>query len=262
MFRMLARAACAALISLTSAFTYSQSLMEEIRAEMLSAWLVTVEGEARTRTLRISGVEQAESGRLILEAVYGMTDGNQTAVRAEILQTDRIRTLFIVTQPGSKLSASQTSNGVFIGTFAATNGQTKGLKIEKITDAEFVKLRERTTASSGPKITPPGSDVPKECVAWIGGWSGEWQAIGFRNQGQLWVRSVDKDCNASIASSGPMDWKTHNVKNGRISDVFCNRNTGGMCRFEISSDLSTLNANYTNTAGGRNWGSFTRISPK
>lgn len=261
MHRVLGRVA-AAFMLFGAAMAYAEPSLIQLRTELVSAWLVTVDGEDRTRTLKISGVEQSDAGIFPLDAVYGWSDGNQTAVRAEINQAGQERTLLLTTQPGSKIAATQKPDGTFVGTFTSTSGQTKGLKIERLSEAGLLKAKSGIAASSIPEISPPGPDVPRECAAWSGGWTGQWQAAGYRNTSRLWVRSVDKDCNASIASTGPMEWKMHNVKGGSISDVFCNRETGGYCRFEMSSDFSKLSANYGNAAGGHNWAEFTKINLK
>ncbi len=241
---------------------YADPLLTQLKTELVSAWLVTVDGEDRTRTLKISGIVQKDAGVFRLDAVYGWSDGNQTPVRAEINQTGQERALLLTTQPGSRIAATQKPDGTFVGTFTSASGQTKGLRIEKLSDAGLLKAKSGIAASSIPEITPPGFDVPRECAAWIGGWTGQWQAAGYRNTSRLWVRSVDKDCNASIASTGPMEWKLHNVKDGSISGVFCNRETSGYCRFEMNSDLSKLSANYSNASGGNNWAEFTKINLK
>lgn len=262
MHGVLVRIAAAAFMCFGFAVAYAQPSLTQLKTELISAWLVTVEGEGRTRTLKISEVEQKDAGIFSLDAVYGWSDGNQTAVRAAINQTGQERTLLLTTQPGSMIAATQKTDGSFVGTFTSTSGQTKNLKIEKLSEAGLLKAKSGIAASSIPEITPPGPDVPKECAAWSGGWTGQWQAAGYRNTSRLWVRSVDKDCNASIASTGPMEWKMHNVRGGSISDVFCNRETGGYCRFEMNSDFSKLSANYSNTSGGHNWAEFIRINLK
>ena len=260
MTKWLLRGAVSGLLGFASA--HAQLPPVQLQAELLSGWLVTVEGEARTRTLRIKGMEQKDAETFLLDADYGWSDGKQSPVRAELRQSAQERVLLITTQPGSKLVATQKKDGIFEGTFTPVSGQVKGLKIERLSDADLVMTKSKVSKSSGPEIAPPGPDVPTECAAWSGAWSGQWQAHGYQSRSQLWVRSVDKDCNASIASSGTMEWKIHNVKGGRISNVFCNRQTGGVCRFVISSDLSTLTANYENAQGGRNWGEFTKVLPK
>jgi hypothetical protein len=239
---------------------HAQPSLSQLQADMASAWLVTVEGDEKTRTLRIVGLEQKAVGRYALDAVYGMTSGNQTAVKAEIVQTiDEDRRLLITTQADSRIAASQKADGVFSGTFTSVSGQVKGVRIERISDADLAKQKRLAIMASGPKITAPDPDVPKECAAWSGGWVGDWQVAGYRNTSQLWVRHVDKDCNAYVAASGAMVWKVHNVKDGSIHNVLCNRETGGLCRFDMNADQTRLRANYLNELGGRNWAEFTRL---
>lgn len=110
---------------------YAEPTLTQLQTEMISPWLVTVEGEDRTRILRITGAEKTNAETLQLEAVYGWTDARQTQVKGEVSQTAQERKLLITTQADSKIVATQTSSGLFTGTFTTRNGWAKAVRIEK-----------------------------------------------------------------------------------------------------------------------------------
>lgn len=218
-----------ALMFLGTASAHAQSTLVQMRAELLSGWLVTVEGENRTRTLRILGVEQKDAGKFLLEAVYGWTDGNQTAVKAEINQTDLERKLFVTTQPGSKIAATQGPDGSFAGTFTSVNGQVKGLMLDKLSGAELLKAATRINAA--PAIEMPAGNVPVACAPFAGGWTGNW---GF-GQRSLWVVGIDAECKAKYSySPKTREFKVADIANGVLS--FPCGATGGTCYFENHGD--------------------------
>jgi hypothetical protein len=109
-----------------------------------------------------------------------------------------------------------------------------------------------------PAITLPGSDVPKECAAFIGGWAAKWEKGGYENW--LWVTKVDSNC---LATNGyqkigvfPSNYRETIIKNGELSFI-CNRSTGGTCIFtRVGDDLSV---SYSNPSGGTNSAIFKRI---
>ena len=210
---------------------YAQPDLSQMKAELLSGWLVTIDGEDQTRTLRILGMEQKDGGKFSLDAVYGMTDGRQTAVKAEINQTDRQRTLLLTTQPGSKIAANQGPDGNFNGTITFTNGSVKGLTLEKLSDAELLQAVAKIKA--GPAIEMPASNVPASCAPFIGGWTGKWGGLGQR---YLWVVGIDAGCKAKYAYGSKMasNFKVIEVSKGVFS--FPCGTTGGLCHFEHHGD--------------------------
>lgn len=229
MHRLLVRIIVGALILLGAVTAYAQPSLTQLKTELISAWLVTVDGEERTRTLKITGVEQKDPGIFPLEAAYGWTDGNQTPIRAEISQTGSERTLLITTQPGSKIAATQQSDGIFIGIFTSTSGQTKGLRVERLSEAELLNAKSRLNAP--PAIEKPAANVPASCAPFIGGWTGDW---GF-GQRWLWVVGIDVDCIAKYSySPRTKDFKRAEIGKGVLS--FLCGTTGGTCFFEYHGD--------------------------
>lgn len=113
-------------------------------------------------------------------------------------------------------------------------------------------------AAKARNVTPPGADVPKECAVFSGGWSGEWR-VGGVGRADLWVTSVDKECNAKIYYGGNTQSK---IVDGTLQEFMCNRSTNGKCTFRISQDGNSLSASYWNSQGGTNYATFTRIIVK
>lgn len=229
MHRLLVIISVAAFMLLGAASAYAQPALTQLKTELISAWLVTIDGEERTRTLKVIGVDQKDSGIFHLETVYGWTDGNQTPVRAEINQTGQVRTLLLTTQPGSKIAATQKSDGNFVGTFTSTSGQTKGIKIEKVSETELLSAKNRLNAP--PAIEMPAANVPASCAPFIGGWTGDWG----NGQRWLWVIGIDVDCNAKYSySPRTKEFKRAEIGKGVLS--FPCGTTGGTCFFEHHGD--------------------------
>ena len=166
MHQVLVRVAAVALMLMGFTVAYAQPSLSQLKSELVSAWLVTVDGEERTRTLKVNGVDQKDPGIFPLDAIYGWTDGSQTPVRAEINQTGQERTLLLTTQPGSKIAATQKAEGVFVGTFTSTSGQTKGIRIERVSETELLSAKARLNAP--PLIVKPAANVPASCAACSG----------------------------------------------------------------------------------------------
>jgi hypothetical protein len=114
-----------------------ESILSQIQKELISTWLVTVDGDVRTRTLRIKGVEAAGERTFMLQAEYGFSDRRQSAVRAHLEQSREERKLLLTTQTDATITATQDSRGVFNGTFVLKNGRTNPVTIEKISESEL-----------------------------------------------------------------------------------------------------------------------------
>lgn len=227
MHRVLVRVAAVAFMFLGFAMAYAQPSLAQLKTELVSAWLVTVDGEERTRTLKITGVDQKDSGIFPLEAVYGWTDGNQTPIRAEINQIGQERTLLLTTQPGSKIAATQKSDGNFVGTFTSTSGQTRGLKIERLSESELTKIKSQLNAAV-PTIETPAANVPASCAAFLGGWTGAWRGY---DPNWLWVVAIDNECTSKYSwRPRSKNFRVTKIENGVLS--FPCGPSGGVCFFE------------------------------
>lgn len=132
----------------------------ELQATLVAPWLVTVDGISRTRTLIITGITQKSEGIFSADAVFGFSDAKQTAIKAdiEVNQMAQLR-LILTTQTDTKIDATQTPNGTFVGTFTPKNGEAKKVTIERL-DEDELQLK---VASA--KAAPPGAVIVKPAVA-------------------------------------------------------------------------------------------------
>lgn len=217
-------------------------LLAELRAELISPWLVTVGGEDRTRTLRITDAAQKTDGTILLEAIYGWSDGRQSPIKAVISQTAQERKLTITTQAGSRIIAIEKASGVFTGVFTLKSGEEKNVTITKFSEKPSATI-----------------NVPPSCEALDTAFRGVW--VGTWRQGnipQQWLRisEVDANCKAKFSySSNPNSFgtETAEIKKGVLS-FLCNSSTNGTCSFtRVGAKLS---ASYSNPSGGRNTATF------
>jgi len=136
--------------------TAQQRTLAQSQTEIVSSWLVIVAGEDRTRTLRISGATQKSGDTLHLEAIYGWSDENQTPISASLIHSGPNVKLFLSTQLGSKVEATQAPNGTFEGTFTLTNGTAKQVKVQKVSEEE---LQARIATAKAATAPPAGCDM-------------------------------------------------------------------------------------------------------
>lgn len=142
--------------------TFAQSTVAQLQTELVAPWLVTVEGEARTRSLKILGLAEKSEGAFLVDATYGWIDGTQSPVRAEITQAGPERRLQITTPPGSLIVATQSPDGSFTGTFTPKNGTAKAVKLEKFSEQDM-QIRIRTALATreaqGARVKKTGSFI-------------------------------------------------------------------------------------------------------
>lgn len=100
----------------------------------------------------------------------------------------------------------------------------------------------------------PSAEIPSECAAFYGQWSGTWSQGGFGEQHLrvAEIKSLGDKCVARYSYSGS---KTAIAKDtvefSRGAFTFlCNKSTGGTCIFERKG--SELWASYSNPSGGLN----------
>jgi hypothetical protein len=237
------------IMSLWTGISFAQEkTLAQLQTDFVSAWLVTVEGEDRTRTLRVTGSAQKSDATLLLEATYGWTDGGQIPIAASANQSGQQTTLQFTTQSGAQVAATQTSHGIFEGTFTDKKGATKAIKIQKISEDELrLKIASAKAAGAGAVIVKPAADVPASCASFSGKWTGTWhKRFG---QDWLWVVKIDANCVAKFAylshPGSPVRFATVEIKDGALPIV--NR-SGGTSIFERHGD--ELWARYSNPSLG------------
>jgi hypothetical protein len=220
-------------VSLLSSTAHGQTKsLAQLQAELVSSWLVSVDGEGRTRTLIISGVAQKSDEEFVLESVYGMSDTKQTAIKAEYRISAKDRQLILITQADTRIVATLTPDGIYKGTFTLKNGNVKDVAIRKVSGEEISALR---SASSDPLsvIQKPAADVPAACAAFSGVWTGIWPGAG---RTWLWITGVNNQCAVSYsygaASATPKLFKTAEIKNSVLTIPRPN----GATVFEVSGN--------------------------
>lgn len=118
----------------------AQTSLAQIRQDLISPWLVTVQGEDRTRILRILEVAQDTEGSYRLDANYGWTDGPQAIVRIELILSGQERRLVIRTLASSVMSVRQSPNGDFTGTYKRLRGVEQAVRMEKVSEEQLPQL--------------------------------------------------------------------------------------------------------------------------
>lgn len=125
-----------------------------LKADFVCSWLVTIEAEDRTRTLRINGATQNNTSTYVLDADYGYSDSKLTPVKAEVVQRGDKYLLTLTTPASSVIVASQTSEETFSGTFSDKHGRSRAVTLTKLKNSEL-----RAEQPLGPKIH----------IIWMGG---------------------------------------------------------------------------------------------
>ena len=138
----------------------SENVAAQLKTDLVSHWLVTVDGDTRTRTLKINDVAQKDGNTYLLAAEYGFSDENQGSVKAEIGIDGQERKLTLTTQANSLIVASQAPNGSFSGTFTASNGAPRGVRIAKISESELKSMLDAIQTAR-----PKNAYVPTPCRA-------------------------------------------------------------------------------------------------
>jgi hypothetical protein len=248
------------IISVSAGFSFGQEkTITQLQTELVSPWLVTMEGEDRPRTLRIAGSAPKADGTLILEATYGFSDAGQSPISASASRSGQEIKLLFTTQLSGKVTSTRTPDGSFEGTMTYTNGKIMKLTIQKISEDELqVKVAAAQAARAANLIVKPAMDVPAQCAAFSGRWTGTW-GYGVGQQ-WLWVTSIDNRCMAKVAYLGsgkiPSRYETVEIKDG-VLEWLCNKSTSGAC--VLKRNGTDLWASYSNPSGGYNNAVFTKI---
>ena len=203
---MNARLVATALLAASCVFGTGSSAQTGAGAadDLVGTWLVTVAGEARTRTLVITGVTPEPNGAT-LDARYGMSDQGQGRIPAELRYGDNNRRrLLLTTQAQTKIDVVETPGGEFVGTFALASGVSKVVTISRTATVQLIQK--------------PADDVPEACARFSGIWRGEWPGYGHT---WLWVTEVRKDCVAKYwygtSTRPPVSFSTAAIRDGVLS---------------------------------------------
>lgn len=217
----------------------------QIKEETTASWIIKVQGERRTRTLKVSNVSKKMDGSYELASIYGWTDGELTPVSVTLAVSNDGVKLSFITQSKATISALRNTSGNFEGTFTTQRGETKPLIITKASEADI--------AAQIVEIAPqkPEANVPASCAGFFGGWAGRWSI----DQGpqRLWITQVKADCSAMYSYRGtasnavPDLFYKAEIKNGSLT-VPCGND--GKCVFTKNGD--EIWASYQSGSGNNN----------
>lgn len=252
------RACAAILCGLVAVLAHAAgSSLDEIRKDLLGSWIVAVDGEARTRTLVIKGVEPGQDGAWNLDAEYGWTDDSQTAVGAKLTIKAEGYRLDLTTQANSRISADLSGADRFGGTFTPSSGKAKPATLERVSSEELGRRVAALTASREKAvIKQPAADVPAACAAFVGRWVGTWPGYG-----RTWLSVVEVGanciarCNNRSVPALPDSFQTCEIKDGVLS----RRKPEGMEYYLLRGD--ELWARFEPTFGPTNSTVFRRLQP-
>jgi hypothetical protein len=182
--------------------------IERIQRDLMTSWIVDVDGETRTRTLNIRGAERKQDGVWALDATYGWTDVGQSAVKAELIAKPGGYRLELTTQANSLISAESSGVGPFTGTFRWKSGAERPVKLVRVSDADRMSAQSLS-------VVQPAPDVPASCASFVGGWTGDWDF----GQRWFWVVEVDRNCMAkySYGPQVPRSVRTTEIKQDTLS---------------------------------------------
>jgi len=147
---------------------HAQTSLAQLRQDLISPWLVTVQGEDRTRVLRIMEVTQDTEGSYMLSASYSWSDGKPSFVRIEIIQSGQERRLVLTTPGANLISVRQSQGGDFTGTYTE-RGVEKSVRLNKVSEEQVqqhvkelrVKLAARVFADEDKDWGVPPRKQPR-----------------------------------------------------------------------------------------------------
>ena len=134
------------LLAVQATVTQAQSSLAQLRSELISPWLVTLQGQDRSLLLRINEISQDTEGSYIVSANYGWIDGVQSIVRIELILTGQDRRLIVRENSGDLYSLLQSPNGEFTGTFKTLRGAERTAKMEKVSEDRLPQLAKESQA--------------------------------------------------------------------------------------------------------------------
>ncbi len=196
---------CAFTLLLATNSSAQEKVAEGLQGELAGAWDVIVDEVNEDLTLKILKVMPRSGEEFTIEAEYGWPGKERSVDSAELIQAGKERRLNFTTKAGAKVLATQTRQGQFVGTLTFRSNPIRTVTITKLTGPVVRQY---------PTVEKPSADVPRECAAFLGGWTGTWNVSG---RVWLWVTSVDAKCSAKYAyvnTAYPRFFKTTEIKGG------------------------------------------------
>lgn len=226
---------------------------DQLSFDRTSSWRIIINRDVQTQALQIpTEAKRDESQKFLLSALSAFTKGELVKINAEIIQTAKGQMLILSPATGNKMVTLQDQDGNFEGTLTNRKGIVRSVKLQKLSEKEIAdSLKARATELS----VYPGEDVPKQCAAFFGRWTGTWQYYG---QTWLWVVEVGPNCVAKCINWSTSSVPTHFDSCEIKDNVLVRKKTDGAEYYEVHSD--ELYARYT-FSGGSTATVFRKLKP-
>jgi PQQ-dependent catabolism-associated CXXCW motif protein len=138
----------ALMIAVQAPIAQAQRSLAQLRQALIGAWLMTVEGEARSSLLTIREIAQESEDSYLLNATYGWTDGVQPIVRIEVIQAAQELRLIVRTPAGALVSVRRTPQGDFEGTLKSGRGAERPVQLVRLAEDQLqAKVKESRAAA-------------------------------------------------------------------------------------------------------------------
>jgi hypothetical protein len=175
------------IFSLSVAALAEESL-QSIKSGLLSFWLVTVEGDPRTRTLEIQDVTTKTEGKFELIGNYGWSYDARKPVKATATIRPEGLKFELTTPAHGLIVANQTEDGSFVGTLTSKDGKVTGVKLEK-----QPSLQAQESMGVGLKEEPGEESKRPPGVLFLHGWNRSpdaWRDFSSRLKKQGYITCV------------------------------------------------------------------------
>ena len=208
---------------------WAQLFLADLQTKISGSWLVTVEGEVRTRTMVINTVAQKGEGAYVIVGTFNFSDGKPSPFKSgEILQSSGNATFVLTTGSDSVFTGTLQPDGTITGTTKYANGQVKAFKLDKgaVAPVASADPGQKYTGTADPNLGMTSGCSPGmkyEVIVRNGKVSGSLLFAGSQNPRRF---SADLGADGKFESTYQTSTATIQVW-GKIGDSFSIRNPGG-----------------------------------
>lgn len=165
---------------------------------LVASWDLQVPGDSTQRTLRITHADTTDPASPRVFALIGYRGKQLAPMRIELDASGPALALRFTTPLGARADVRQVEDGSLEGQWTVPSGAVRPLRLIRMAPGE-----DTATTRRAYYVVKPAADVPAECAALSGLWSGEWKFIGI-TPAWVWVLEVDADCKAKMAYQGEL----------------------------------------------------------
>ena len=117
--------------------SHAQLSLPELEARLKGEWTLAVQGESRTRTLKVNGITEKGAGNFVFNGSFGLTDaaGAGRIIAPQIATSAAETSLSFGTPAKAQMSVQLQPDGKLDGTAQADTGEVKRLVGIKVPDA-------------------------------------------------------------------------------------------------------------------------------